>query len=242
MTTPQDPSNGNNNENPYLSQGQNSGESFQDAQETSKIPPVNESSVNDSPVNEAKADSNDNATKQYGQQPFGQQFDQSPYSQGSQQQYGQQPFGQQQYNQQYGQQYGQQQYGQPNFGAYPGSNEPVHGTNQDSFFKALFDFSFTRYVTPSVVKLLYILLMVLVGLVVLAGLMILLLALTQDGGFIGFLVGLPVLVVGAVVTLAFYRVGLEVAVALIRTSQAVQSIDERQSKQESGNSSSQFGA
>ncbi|MDC7103779.1 DUF4282 domain-containing protein [Corynebacterium falsenii] len=132
-----------------------------------------------------------------------------------------------------------QAYNQAGFGAYPAGQQAQaqHGTNQDSFFKSLFDFSFTKYVTPSVVKVIYALLFVLVALMSIVGLFLILASLTQDGGIFVFIVGLPVIIVGAVVTLAFYRVGLEVAVSLIRTSQSVQSIDQRQAQQEQQDSS-----
>lgn len=137
------------------------------------------------------------------------------------------------YNQAYNQPYNQA-YDQSSFGAYPAGQQTQaqHGSNQDSFFKSLFDFSFTKYVTPSVVKVIYALLFVLVALISIVGLFLILASLTQDGGIFVFIVGLPVIIVGAVVTLAFYRVGLEVAVSLIRTSQSVQSIDQRQAQQE----------
>ena len=132
-----------------------------------------------------------------------------------------------------------QAYNQAGFGAYPAGQQAQaqHGTNQDSFFKSLFDFSFTKYVTRSVVKVIYALLFVLVALMSIVGLFLILASLTQDGGIFVFIVGLPVIIVGAVVTLAFYRVGLEVAVSLIRTSQSVQSIDQRQAQQEQQDSS-----
>lgn len=133
-------------------------------------------------------------------------------------------------------------YNQGGFAQYPAAQQPNHGTNQDSFLKALFDFSFTKYVTPSVVKAIYILLTVLVALFSIVGLFLILAALTEDAGIFIFIIGLPVIVVGALVTLAFYRVGLEVAVSLIRTSQSVQSIDQRQAQQEQqGNSGYTYG-
>ncbi|WP_432559467.1 DUF4282 domain-containing protein [Granulicoccus sp. GXG6511] len=69
-------------------------------------------------------------------------------------------YGQQGYGQGYGQQgaYGQQ-------GVHPaGANQWSTQRNEDSFIKAIFDFGFTRYATPSVVKILYILGIVVGGL------------------------------------------------------------------------------
>ncbi|SCX08366.1 DUF4282 domain-containing protein [Corynebacterium jeikeium] len=160
------------------------------------------------------------------------------YSQGFGQ-YGQDPYGQQgQYSQPgaYGQQDPFAQQNQPqgaaDFQAYPNQQMANStGADNDGFFSALFDFSFTRYVTPSVVKVLYILLMIVVGLFVLLGIIALLAAMAQDASAILLaLIGIPLVLLGAVAWLAFYRVGLEVAVSIIRTAQSVQSIDERQAR------------
>lgn len=173
----------------------------------------------------------------------GQTPDQTPdqtqdYSQGFGQ-YGQDPYGQQgQYSQPgaYGQQDPFAQQNQPqgasDFQAYPNQQMANStGADNDGFFSALFDFSFTRYVTPSVVKVLYILLMIVVGLFVLLGIIALLAAMAQDASAILLaLIGIPLVLLGAVAWLAFYRVGLEVAVSIIRTAQSVQSIDERQAR------------
>ena len=89
----------------------------------------------------------------------------------------------------------------------------------------------SRYVTPSVVKVLYILLMIVVGLVVLLAIIGLLAAMAQDASAIILaLIGIPLVLLGAAAWLAVYRVGLEVAVSIIRTAQSVQSIDERQAR------------
>lgn len=160
------------------------------------------------------------------------------YSQGFGQ-YGQDPYGQQgQYSQPgaYGQQDPFAQQNQPqgaaDLQAYPNQQMANStGADNDGFFSALFDFSFTRYVTPSVVKVLYILLMIVVGLFVLLGIIALLAAMAQDASAILLaLIGIPLVLLGAVAWLAFYRVGLEVAVSIIRTAQSVQSIDERQAR------------
>lgn len=105
------------------------------------------------------------------------------------------------------------------------------GADKDGFFAALFDFSFKRYVTPSVVKVLYILSMIGVGLFVLLAIIGFLVGMAQDASVIILaLIGIPLVLLGAVVSLAFYRVALEVAVSIIRTAQSVQSIDERQAR------------
>ena len=80
-------------------------------------------------------------------------------------------------------------------------------------------------------KVLYILLMIVVGLVVLLAIIGLLAAMAQDASAIILaLIGIPLVLLGAAAWLAVYRVGLEVAVSIIRTAQSVQSIDERQAR------------
>lgn len=175
---------------------------------------------------------------QYGQDQFGQQDQYSqPGAYGQTGQYDTNQFGQDQFGQdQFGQQepWGQQDQpqGAAGFQAYPNQQMANStGADQDGFFAALFDFSFTRYATPSVVKVLYILLMIVVGLFVLLAIIGFLAAMAQDASAIVLvLIGIPLVLLGAVAWLAFYRVGLEVAVSIIRTAQSVQSIDERQAR------------
>lgn len=169
----------------------------------------------------------------YGQDQFGQQDQYSqPSSYGQPGQYDTNQFGQDQFGQQepWGQQ--NQPQGAAGFQAYPNQQMAnTTGTDNDGFFAALFDFNFNRYVTPSVVKVLYILLMIVVGLVVLLAIIGLLAAMAQDASAIILaLIGIPLVLLGAAAWLAVYRVGLEVAVSIIRTAQSVQSIDERQAR------------
>lgn len=169
-------------------------------------------------------------------QGFGQYGQQDQYSQsgvyGQPGQYDTNQFDQNQFGQQepWGQQ--NQPQGAAGFEAYPNQQMANStGADNDGFFSALFDFSFTRYVTPSVVKVLYTLLMIVVGLFVLLAIIGFLVAMTQDSsGILLALIGIPLVLLGAVAWLAFYRVGLEVAVSIIRTAQSVQSIDERQAR------------
>lgn len=170
---------------------------------------------------------------QFGQDQFGQQDQYSqPSSYGQPGQYDTNQFDQNQFGQQepWGQQ--NQPQGAAGFQAYPNQQMAnTTGTDNDGFFAALFDFSFNRYVTPSVVKVLYILLMIVVGLVVLLAIIGLLAAMAQDASAIILaLIGIPLVLLGAAAWLAVYRVGLEVAVSIIRTAQSVQSIDERQAR------------
>ena len=164
---------------------------------------------------------------QYGQDQYSQ-----PGAYGKSGQYDTNQFGQDQFGQQepWGQQ--DQPQGAAGFQAYPNQQMANStGADKDGFFSALFDFSFTRYVTPSVVKVLYVLLMIVVGLFVLLAIIGFLAAMAQDAsGILLALIGIPLVLLGAVAWLAFYRVGLEVAVSIIRTAQSVQSIDERQAR------------
>ena len=160
---------------------------------------------------------------QFGQYPQNAQFGQNaPYSQNAQ-------FGG----------YDQNQQGQQSplgFGAAPQNdyNSTLNtGASKDSFFKALFDLSFTKYTTPSVVKVVYVLMMIFVGLYVVFGFFALIgLSFSPDGNPLMLILGLPFLAVAALAILALVRVSLEVSVAQIRTSQAVGSMDERDAKNE----------
>lgn len=116
----------------------------------------------------------------------------------------------------------------PEYRPSPGAQDPQDG----SFLGALFDFSFRRYVTPSVAQVLYMVLFVVIG--VAAGLALLgavsVFFSGQPLGFslLVFVLAVPPIVLMTVAVLALSRVYLEVAVSLIRTSQSVQAIDARQ--------------
>jgi hypothetical protein len=110
-----------------------------------------------------------------------------------------------------------QQPGQPGaFGPPPG--QPVGGPQgrADSPFAALFDFEFKTFATPSVVKILYIVGMVLLGLGWIA---MVISSFAQNAVF-----GLVTLVVGAVIALfylVFFRVMLEFFYAVVRMSEDI---------------------
>lgn len=129
--------------------------------------------------------------------------------------------------------YGDQPYGQahqpyegrmPDPGLYPGSEYPPDrsaGPMRPSgegggFLSALFDYSFSRYITPSVVKVVYIIVTVLIALAWLAGIV----AAFQSS----VLAGILYLVFGwivALVYLALARISLEFFVAVISVSEKV---------------------
>jgi len=123
-------------------------------------------------------------------------------------------FGQQQAPPAWG---GYPQPGQPGaFGPPPG--QPVGGPQgqANSPFAALFDFEFKTFATPSVVKILYIVGMVLLGL----GWIVMVIS-----GFVqSAIIGLVTLVVGGVVALfylVFFRVMLEFFYAVVRMSEDI---------------------
>ena len=82
------------------------------------------------------------------------------------------------------------------------------------FFAALFDFSFSRFITPKVVGLLYVLVMLFAG--------VILLGIISSGFNNGFLSGLGSLIVAPIVALTyllFARLSLEALVAGIKTAE-----------------------
>lgn len=121
--------------------------------------------------------------------------------------------------------YGQapQQGGYSNQGSYGGPSAPAPPSgNVDvaqetaGFFKALFDFSFTHFVTPIIVKVVYVLITVAL---VLGWLVFTLISFTQSAGG-----GLLVLILGAIVVivyLALARMTLEFYLAIVRMSEDI---------------------
>jgi hypothetical protein len=91
------------------------------------------------------------------------------------------------------------------------------------FLSALFDFSFTSFVTPKVVKILYILIVVVVGLSAL-GFSLSVLATNVGLGLIVLLVGAPLYFL---VVTALYRITLEFFMVIFRMAQDIRAIRER---------------
>ena len=83
-----------------------------------------------------------------------------------------------------------------------------------SFFSALFDFSFSDFVTPQIIGVIYFLMMLLAGVYSLV--MLFTISAVAPGGF---LLGLPAAAIMFIVMLVLGRMGLEVAVALFRIAQ-----------------------
>lgn len=132
---------------------------------------------------------------------------------------------------------------QPAFGAYPagqpgqpgqpgqqGPGTAWQGTRQDTFWSALFDFSFTKYATPSIIKFAYVLGFVFIALVWVVYAIILIGGFASELGAGGVLLGLVaavVMSVGALFSLMMMRMMLEFYLSNIRIAQSAQSIDER---------------
>lgn len=122
---------------------------------------------------------------------------------------------------------------QPGWGSYPPPQGPPPGapppgpagfgggpyspgTQQKGFFSALFDFSFESFATPAVVRILYIIGMVLMGI----GYVFY----TIFGFTISSVVGLAVLIGGAIgllFLLAMFRISLEFYYAVVRMSEDI---------------------
>lgn len=174
---------------------------------------------------------------QYGQAEsnFGQAESQQPQAQG---QYGQYGHHQQDYSQQQTQ-YGQGEQGgyQPHFGAgYPqggyqqqyapqGQFGAPAGNNRkragDGFINALFDFSFSRFITIDFAKVIYGISLGLIALFWLAGLIFAFAGFSEGAGE-GFLSLFMYLIVGTLIAFAFTvlaRISLEFYVAMVKTAQ-----------------------
>jgi hypothetical protein len=102
---------------------------------------------------------------------------------------------------------------------YPSGGQQMAGMSDNGgggFFAALFDFSFSRFVTPMIVKLVYVLATIALGLLYIV---FVISAFYQSVG-----AGIGVLFLGAVVALiylAFIRMTLEFYYAIVRMSQDI---------------------
>ena len=117
----------------------------------------------------------------------------------------------------------QQTAGQQRYPGYPAGTGGLPPQNEaPSFFGALFDFGFNSFATPVVIKLLYILGLVGIGLGYVG---FVITAFTQSLGY-----GLIVLLLGAVVALfyvIFFRVFLEFYYAVVRMSEDIRAMRNR---------------
>lgn len=165
---------------------------------------------------------------QYGENQYGQQ------GQYSQAQYGQSQYGQGYSQPQYGQtQYSQQSYTQPQYGQFPqagtqqydqsqyGYGKPAKSGKGNGFFNALFDLSFSRYITVDFMRVIYAISLGLIALAWVAGLLFSFAGLGDSFGegmlmLVGFLIfGTLAAFIAVVVT----RITLEFYVSLVKTAQ-----------------------
>jgi Domain of unknown function (DUF4282) len=130
---------------------------------------------------------------------------------GQQPPYGQQPPGQQPAYQ--GQPAPQQGYQPPNYGSMP----PVQASDQaKGFFGSLFDFSFNSFVTPKIVKLVYVVSTIAIALFYVV--------IVVSGFTKSPALGIGLLLFGAIVAivyLAFIRMTLEFYYAIVRMSEDI---------------------
>lgn len=90
-------------------------------------------------------------------------------------------------------------------------NDPAEATNENGFFAKLFDFSFEEFITLSIIKIIYILLLVLSGL----GALAMFLGLASQGG-VGVVFGLVVAPILFLVYVILTRVWLEFLIVVFR--------------------------
>ena len=153
---------------------------------------------------------------------------QQPGMPGQQQQgYGQAPGG---YPQQQQQQQ-QQGYGAPPPGMPPGFQGAVP-TRDDAkgFFAGLLDFTFTTFITTKVIKFLYGLILLLVGLGVLAGLFGIAMSLI-NGRVVDALLALVVLPIATVLSVIFGRMYMELIIVIFRIAEDLGGIRKNTAKE-----------
>jgi hypothetical protein len=112
----------------------------------------------------------------------------------------------------------QDPYGQP--AGAPGGygSAPASGAEVSGFFRALFDFSFTRFITPMIIKFVYVLMMVVIAIVYLFYAIALFQA---DASSLGVLWLLVIGPIASILWLAIARMTLEFYLAVVRVSEDV---------------------
>jgi uncharacterized membrane protein len=104
---------------------------------------------------------------------------------------------------------------------------PQQGAKSKGFFGALFDFSFTSFVTTKIIKVLYVLILVLA---VVSALVYTIIAFKVSPGF-GFLtlvIGDPLFII---IVMAFWRLVLEAFIVVFRISDDIRALRERSDRQ-----------
>ncbi len=112
--------------------------------------------------------------------------------------------------------------GAPQQGVFA-SGAPQQATESKGFFGALFDFSFTSFVTTKIIKVLYVLILVLA---VLTALVYTIIAFKVSAGF-----GILTLVIGdplfIIIVMAFWRLVLEAFAVVFRIAEDIRALRER---------------
>jgi hypothetical protein len=97
------------------------------------------------------------------------------------------------------------------------------GADGRGFLGALFDFSFTSFVTTRIIKVLYVLIMILVSLVALVY-TIIAFRLSPGFGLLTLVIGDPLFII---IVMAFWRLVLEAFVVVFRIAEDVRALRER---------------
>lgn len=98
----------------------------------------------------------------------------------------------------------------------PYGGSPAGNVSAGGFFSALFDFSFNEFITPKVVKFVYVIAAILIPLVWIVWVLV---GFSQNAG-----AGLAILIIGAIVVifyLALIRMTLEFYLAIVRMSEDI---------------------
>jgi hypothetical protein len=104
-----------------------------------------------------------------------------------------------------------------------GQSQQLPRADSKGFLSALFDFGFTSFVTPKVVKVLYALIVIVVGLSAL-GFAVTMLATNVVLGIVTLLIGAPLYFL---VVTALYRITLEFFMVIFRMSEDIRALRER---------------
>lgn len=105
----------------------------------------------------------------------------------------------------------------PNYPPAEGSGSFDAAGEAKGFFGALFDFGFNHFVTPKIVKIVYVLGMAAIAL----GALVLLLSSLASGEPLAILAAIILIPIGAIIYLAFFRMMLEMYYAIVRLSEDV---------------------
>lgn len=87
------------------------------------------------------------------------------------------------------------------------------------FFGALFDLSFSEFVTTKLIKILYILLLILIAIGLVVGLISSLITMFSRGGFFPGLLGLIFAPIGALIWVIMARVWMELIIVIFRIAE-----------------------